>query len=224
MRILILVLSYNASPFDVLMRTQQSTFDSVDVDGVETIYYYGGGNDKPDVHIARDVYPYSTILQFPCTDEYYLMAAKLKYCLQVINLDQYQYIFRTNSSSYISKPALIEFSKTLPTDKLYAGWSFIDSEDFGGGCISGAGIWLTPDTAKILMDEIDPEKLIEEDVYCGRILRKHGITAIDDKSRYDVQNIHDFIPLDLYHYRCKTGNRTVDAHNMVMLHKKIISQ
>lgn len=227
-RILILVLSYNSPPFDVLMRTQQSTFDSIEVEGVRTVYYHGGLPEQGDLlkFSVKHSNPNSSWerVEFNITDKYYYMAGKFLEALRYTQDWDYDYIFRSNSSSYISKPALVEFAKTLPTEKLYAGWTFVDGEDFGGMCVSGAGIWLSRDTAKILMDNIDPKFEMEEDVYCSRILRKNGIVAIDDKSRYDVQNIHDFIPLNLYHYRCKTGNRTVDAHNMIMLHKKIITQ
>lgn len=211
------------------MRTQQETFDSVEVEGVRTVYYHGGLPEQGAVKFSvKHSNPHSSWerVEFNCTDKYYYMASKFREALRYTQDWEYDYIFRSNSSSYINKPALVEFAKTLPTEKLYAGWTFKDSEDFGGDCVSGAGIFLSRDTAKILMDEIDPAKEMEEDVYCGRILRRNGITAIDDKSRYDVNSDHDYIPLDRYHYRFKgaTGNRLVDAHNMKMLHKRIIEQ
>lgn len=227
MKILILVLSYNEPPFDKLMRTQRTTFDSIEVEGIRTVYYFGGLNkkDNPDIdYIIHSNTTSSCALEFDCTDSYYYMSDKFKKCLEVVGNEPYDLIFRTNSSSYVNKKALVEFAKTLPCEKLYAGWTFEDSNDFGGLCVSGAGIWLSRDTAKILMEQIDPNFEQEEDVYCGRILRRNGITAIDDKSRYDVQNIHDYIPLNRYHYRCKTGNRLVDCHNMISLHKKLMAQ
>lgn len=227
MKILILVLSYNSPPFDVLMRTQQESWDSVKEEGIRTVYYHGGLPKQGDLKFSlRHSNPYSSWerVEFDITDEYYYMAGKFREALRYTQDWEYDYIFRTNSSSYVNKKELVEFAKTLPTEKLYAGWTFVDSEDHGGLCVSGAGIFLSPDTAKILLDNIDPNFEQEEDVYAGRILRKHGITAIDDKSRYDVESFHPYIPTNLYHYRCKTGNRLIDAHNMVMLHKKIISQ
>lgn len=226
MKILILVLSYNSPPFDTLMRTQQETFDSVEVEGVRTVYYHGGISDNYPGCQHIPVAINSMQLGFKITDEYYRMAGKFQEALKFTQDWEYDYIFRSNSSSYISKPALVEFAKTLPIEKLYAGWTIVDSEDHGRLAVSGAGIWLSRDTAEILRNEIDENFEMEEDVYCSRILRKNGITAIDDKSRYDVNSDHDYIPLDRYHYRFKgpTGNRLIDAHNMVMLHKKIISE
>jgi len=224
--ILILVLSYNASPYKELMEAQQTTFDSESINGIRTVYYHGGLHNEGaiDFSIKRST-PHSTWerVEFSITDEYYRMGGKFKKALQYVDDLDYDIIFRTNSSSYINKRLLKTVAETLPKERLYAGWTFIDSEDFGGLCVSGAGIFLSRDTAKILMNEIDPEKEIEEDVYIGRILRKHGIEAIDDKSRYDIPIIiPPDIPLDRYHYRMKTtANRLADIGNMRAIHKLI---
>ena len=60
---------------------------------------------------------------------------------EVIN-EEWDYIFRTNTSSYVSKNRLIEFSKNLPKEKCYCG---ID----GGGFASGAGFFLSKDCARL---------------------------------------------------------------------------
>lgn len=227
MKILILVLSYNSPPFDVLMRTQQSSWDSVEVEGIKTVYYHGGCDPE---NILTDRFaelvsdgPSWLQMAFKCTDAYYYMSSKFKKALEWVDLESVDYIFRTNSSSYVNKKALVEFAKTLPKEKLYAGWEINGNEGFN--IISGAGFFLSRDTAKILMDNIDPSFEKEEDYYCAKILHEHGIKIIDDKSRYDVNEFHPYIPTDLYHYRFKGphGNRLIDAHNMIMLHKKINS-
>jgi hypothetical protein len=227
-KILILVLSFAEEPYLSLMRSQQASWDSDSVDDINTVYYYGGSgwaeegySATPLITQRSDNCKWGMEMQFNCTDAYYYMSHKLKLALQYIKNWDYDIIFRTNSSSYINKRLLKEFSKTLPTERLYAGWSFVDSEDFGGACVSGAGIFLSRDTAKILTDEIDKEKEIEEDVYIGRILRKHGIEAIDDKSRYDVGSSFIDVPTNRYHYRFKNANRLNDAANMRIVHKLI---
>lgn len=228
MKILILVLSYNEGAFAQLMRTQQNTFDDIEIESTQTVYYHGGLMEQGDIKFSvRHSNPHRSWerVEFDITDKYYYMAGKFKQALKYTNNWGYDYIFRTNSSSYINKKLLVEFAKTLPTEKLYAGWTFKDSEDFGGDCVSGAGIWLSRDTAEILMNEIDPNKELEEDVYIGRILRKHGITAIDDKSRFDVPMHFGIVPFDRYHYRFKSGpaNRIADIGNMKKLHHLLMS-
>lgn len=208
-KILILVLSFNDGPFAQLMKTQQCTWDSVEVEGVDTVFYYGGGkgwvNEKEFSGMG--------------TDSYYYMHDKFLDCLKNIDLSKYTFIFRTNSSSYVNKKQLLEFSKTLPKEKLYCGWTVVDSEDHGGLAVSGAGIWLSIDTAEILRNEIDKDFEMEEDIYCSRILRKNGITAIDDKSRFDVPMHFKVVPNDRYHYRFKHGgDRIIDINNMLIVH------
>jgi hypothetical protein len=205
------------------MRAQQGAWGSIGEPDVKTLYYYGG--DEHSIHhkiIQQSHKSSSHEVQFPCTDSYYYMAYKFKMALEYVRDWDYDLIFRTNSSSYVNKRSLKKFAETLPVEKLYAGWTFTDSNDFGGMCVSGAGIWLSRGTAEILRNEIDPTFEMEEDVYCGRLLRKHGIVAIDDRSRIDwPQHAYKNIQ-SAYHIRFKTENRIQDAKNMIEVHQKII--
>lgn len=227
MKILIMVLSYNESPYKELMEAQAETWDSLEVadNDIKTLYYHGGGMEGGSVDFStRYTDPwlgYRERVMFNCTDSYYYMAAKFKMALDYVKDWDYDIVFRTNSSSYVNKKKLKEFAQTLPKEKLYAGWTMTDSEDYGGLVVSGAGIFLSRDTAEILREKIDPGFEMEEDIYCGRILRKNGIVAIDDKSRYDVGSYFSDVPTDLYHYRFKTGDRLQDANNMRLVHKLI---
>lgn len=233
MKVLIMVLSYNAPPFDELMRAQSETFDSVNVPNVYSLYYHGGFFDNKTIPMSvRNSSPNTTWerVEFQCTDKYYFMAAKFKMALDYVFDERFDFkwdlIFRTNSSSYVNKKRLVEFAATLPKEKLYAGKTLVDLNDFSGIAISGAGIWLSRDTAEILQKEIDPEFEQEEDIYCGRILRKHGIVPIADESRFDypegMEGRH-YTDADVYHIRFKTGDRKKDADNMRLVHKSIIN-
>lgn len=228
MKILILVLSYNESPYRELMEAQQSTFDSVETEGVKTIYYHGGllGGGSFGISLRhRDPQAPWERLEFQCTDAYYLMANKFKKCLEYIDQQEYDYdyIFRTNSSSYVNKEKLKEFVADLPKEKLYAGWEI--EGNAGYNVCSGAGFFLSRDTAEILRESIDPEFEREEDVYCAQLLHEKGIKIIDDKSRIDWpeydKDIHS-----AYHIRFKGshGNRYKDAEDMRLVHQKIMEK
>lgn len=229
MKILIMVLSFNEPPYSELMMAQQETFDSINVDGVRTIYYHGG-YDKENILKEgwvgwEDIGSSWERFAFKCTDAYYFMAGKFKMALDFTKGLDYDFIFRTNSSSYVNKKRLKQFAATLPTEKLYAGKTLVDLNDFSGLAVSGAGIWLSRDTADILRNEIDPAFEMEEDIVIGRILRKHGITAIEDNSRIDytggVQQQLVIAGAQPYHIRFKTSDRLQDAENMRLVHKMI---
>lgn len=187
------------------MRSQQASWDSIEVEGVRTVYYYGGGkgwvNEKEFSADSQDFY--------------YFMCDKLLGVLkEVIDWD-WQVLYRTNSSSYINKERLKEFLTTLPNEKLYCGWSLET-------CVSGAGFATTKDCAKILVDNLDPTYCKEEDFAIGEILLKHGIEIIDDKSRYDYpQDLATKYFYDAYHIRFKTEDRLQDAENMRKVHNSI---
>lgn len=221
-KILIMVLSFDQPPYSDLMQAQLETWAAVPEFEVKTLFYHGGSENSIHHKIVQQNHKSSAhILQLPCTDSYYYMSHKFSLALEYVKDWDYDIIFRTNSSSYVNKNRLLEFAETLPKEKLYAGWTFVDSEDFGGLCVSGAGIFLSRDTAEILREQINPEVEREEDVEIGRILRRNGITAIDDKSRYDVPSQFYEIPLDRFHYRFKTRDRTQDANSMRLIHDKI---
>lgn len=210
-KILILVLSYNDGVYAELMKSQQQTWDSVEVDGVRTVYYYGGGkgwvNEKE--------------FSAEASDAYYTMAHKCVEAMKAVNLDSFDFIWRTNSSSYICKKRLVEFAKTLPKEKCYAGWKIDGS--LGYDIVSGAGFMITPDVAKILIEKTDVFFEREEDVLFAEVLFKNGIEIIDDKSRYDVGEYvlpYD-TPTDRYHYKLKNGDRLHDAANFFKLHEKV---
>ena len=214
MRILILVLSYTKHPYNGMMQAQQETWDS-NSKNVSVIYYHGVGNEtKLGINDRAKFF-----IQTGCSDDYYMMHWKLKLALDKIKgtqLDNYDFIFRTNSSSYINKERLLKHAETLPKERCYSGWSLGEKE-----AVSGAGIWLSPDMVDILREELPPGENIEEDILIGRILHgKHGIEILDDKTRFDVTNVAE-VPLDRYHYRFRTPDRLQDIRNMYQLHQRI---
>lgn len=222
MKIIILVLSFDQPPYDALMEAQKQTWDSIHVDGVDTIYYMGNSPESfsldTTVHFwGSDL---SKTLQLPCTDSYYFMADKFQRCLNYIQDNDYDIIFRTNSSSYVNKEKLMRFAESLPKEKLYAGWELIGNA--GYNVVSGAGMFLSKDVSEILRKNIDPAFEKEEDVYIGQILSQHGIEIINDKSRIDWPEQVYQDPSWAYHIRFKTSDRIKDAENMRAVHKLII--
>lgn len=209
MKILIMVLSFTDEPYLSLMKAQQETWDSVEVGGVRTVYYYGGGKGW----VNEKEYSADT------DDLYYRMHWKFALALKEVWDWDWQILVRINSSGYLCKERLIEFVKDLPIEKLYCGYGSPDINDGGDLCISGAAILMSRDCAEILLYKLDGEMNCEEDVLIGRVLRKDGIIPLDDKSRFDIPCEFVSIPKDRYHYRLKCGGpREVDISNMKKLH------
>lgn len=216
MKILVLVLSFCEEPYLSLMRQQQATWDSIEVEGVKTVYYYGGGKGwVTDKEFSADA-----------SDSYFYMTKKCALALREVLKDfDPQYIFRVNSSGYVNKSNLRDFVSTLPTEKIYAGWTIVDSNYDGKNSVSGAGILMSQDVAKLIIEHVDCEIEKEEDIVISRCLKDLGIEAIDERSRIDYPQDDPTADQmkEAYHIRFKgpSGNRLEDANNMIHVHKLI---
>jgi len=209
MRILILVLSYDDSGiYTEFYKTQKQTWDSVNVDGVETYYYFGDNNENIIVgnNILTDV-PESLI---NCGNKS-IEAFKL-----ISNMD-FDFILRTNSSSYIDKNLLKLHLENKPKNNFYSG---ILGNHFGIPFCSGSGFIISKDLVHLLID--NEEKLdfsLIDDVCFGEFLSSNGIPLINSY-RFDLTHNTNEIDEGFFHYRLKTNNRINDINNMILIHKK----
>jgi hypothetical protein len=111
-KILILVISSQEPPFKKMIETSLNTWDSIKVEGVESIFYCGEpvkeNTDK--------------IIYFPLQESYQTMGEKTirAYEWALKNKD-FDYIARVNSSCYVNKKELIKYIQTLPDKEVFAG-------------------------------------------------------------------------------------------------------
>jgi len=208
MKILILVLSSQNDIYPELRKTQQQTWDSVQVEGVETIYYIGGYGG---IGLER-INDSSQELHLPCSDGYNMMHYKFKQALLNIDYSNFDFVFKTNASSYINKKLLLEFAETLQKEKCNCG---ID-----GGFASGCGVFFSPDCLDILKDIIDDHPVASEDSLMSSYLRKHDIGVTAGAKRIDITHSQNWCEVNnsCYHYRVK---HDYDRQNDIMIMKKI---
>lgn len=204
MKILILVLSSKKEPFFSLMKKQQQTWDSIYYPNVETIYYYGD-NVENTIEISK--WAHELILN--TSDEYKMMHWKFFLTLEKIINRDWDFVFRTNSSSYIDKANLLEFANRLPKNGCYCG---VEIENYA----SGAGFFISKDVVNILLSSNFTNNEIEwEDKYIGKILYENKVKFSSESMRFDVNdnNINEINNSNHYHYRCKSenDNRNIDS-------------
>lgn len=212
MKILILVLSYTKWPFDKFMQLQQISWDTPHND-VDVVYYYGGNKGWHGKELSVN-----------CSDAYEMMHWKFKLALDAIDYHEYDFIFRTNSCSYIVKDRLIKEAYNLPRTACYAGWLNGWPDNVGAlPYISGAGIFFSPDVLAILQEELTDTPHGAEDVLIGQILLgKVAPTARNLRIDADVEG---FCRFDSYHFRAKTSNdvrdRVRDIDSLKRLHRRL---
>ena len=168
MKILIMVLSYMKPPFDKMYYAQKETWDSVEHENIKTVYYFGG-------------------------DKYRLMHVPFREALKEHWDEDWDVIFRTNSSSYIDKKRLYEHVKDRSTTNLWIGNPF--------GFASGSGVFISRDLAEILKDNITDEQYRAEDLLLSDILKAKGYVTERGKRVSYNHNTKTYVPC--YHIRCK---------------------
>lgn len=108
--VLILVLSHDKPPYDKMVTTALETWDSVEVEGVQTLYYFDGKQTSVGKFIYVDV-PGGLLNMGKKT------LAAFEYAMGL----QFDYLARIHSSIYCNKQALIEYVQTLPDTDVFAG-------------------------------------------------------------------------------------------------------
>lgn len=111
-RVLILVLSTEKDWYGRLAETSQATWDSVEVEGVETIFYFGR-SDKPST---------DKILYTTSDDEFHSMGKKTLCAFEhALAHRQFDYVFRGNASLFIDKSGLAKYCLDKPATNLALG-------------------------------------------------------------------------------------------------------
>ena len=129
-------------------------------------------------------------------------------------LDQYDYIYRTNLSSFIMIDRYINYVCTLPNKNICSAViGYVNGIAFP----SGSGFTITPDVVKNIVDLCHP-LVIMDDVTIGVCL-KHLNIDITYCDRYDNYNYKklDIIPNTIFHIRLKSEDRNIDIKKMTKL-------
>lgn len=160
----------------------------------EVLFYKGG---LETIRSGHD-------LLLNCSDTYSDMGIKTLKAFEWVDSNlSYDYIFRTNTSSYVNYKNLIHYLKKIQEEGIdYCG--YIGDYD-GIEYVSGSGIILSEQAIKTIIrykSELDTE--IVEDVAFGKLLKLNEISPIKGK-RKDIESHKDIrnIDSDEYHIRCR---------------------
>lgn len=130
----------------------------------------------------------------------------------------YQFIFRSNISSYVDLTLLLNSIDDKPKTKFYDGCI----GNYGGvNFCSGCGYWLSKDLVDLILNnEQNWDHDLIDDVALGKLLTNLNIKPYGKAIRFDVTNNEQDIDPNYYHYRCKDldGNRKNDIIRMNKIH------
>lgn len=219
--VIILVLSHYEEPYVMLENCIKQTWAKHNLDNVNVFFYHGGDKESVEGDKIITNYPegfhnigYKTIRSF-------------EILLQNNNFD---YIFRTNSSSYVNIEKLVDYLDDKPVDNFYHG---IIGHHGDVNFASGCGYFLSRDVVeKVVENKNNWSHQIIDDVAIALLLRSIGIyptlaprldidSIIDDEYYVMGKKLEKSLIDQNFHFRCKTGgDRTGEIKIMNKLKNK----
>ena len=123
-------------------------------------------------------------------------------------VDKYDFIYRTNLSSFIHFGRYLRFCGGLPVSGVYSG--FIGKHG-DVSYASGSGFTLSKDIFKKVVEAgTNQKKLVQDDVTVGAILNKDNLTSAKRINWSDIRLLDT--DLELFHVRLKSVNRNLDIN------------
>ena len=210
MKVIISVLSIDdSSSFSALEKIIRETWYNLNEPGFEIFFYYGN-HDKNEI-IGDKIFTNTGERYHNCGHK------TVKMFELVYNNFDFDYIFRTNLSSYVDITELKNFLQGMPKNNFYCG-SF--GEAAGIPFCSGSGYFLSRDLVeKVIINKSNWDHSLIDDVSLGLLLNNLGVERTLGR-RYDFVSGLE-IDLSNYHYRCKTDDpsRIKCINNMKYIHE-----
>ena len=137
----------------------------------------------------------------------------------------YEYILRTNISSFFIIDKLLKLINKIPSSNIYGGISGnFKFKDRKIKYCSGTCILLSKDVVSYINNNKSDKFYFWDDVLIGEILRKHQILILnrcDISHKVDInEKINEIVNDNHFHVRLKSENRNNDTKNMKILAKK----
>tara|TARA_B100002019_G_scaffold191213_1_gene165387 strand:+ start:445 stop:1215 length:771 start_codon:yes stop_codon:yes gene_type:complete len=161
-----------------------------------------------------------------CSDTYQDMGIKTVKAFEWVNENlNYDYVFRTNTSSYVHYENLIKYTTKLANNGVhYCG--FIGHYN-GVDYVSGSGIILSKKSVQtIIKSQENLDDKIVEDIAIGKLLKSYSIFPTEGK-RQDIESHQDIMNLDSnqYHIRCRLDSfgysRNIEKYILRYIHKNL---
>ena len=214
MKILVLIISSNGFPYDEykqLWREYMNLDDEIDS-------YFIESKDVETSCIEDD------IIYIKGVESYEKIFYKTQEALKLFDLKTYDYIFRTNLSSFIVFSKYKQWLKTLSKENVYNGSiCWYTRYIYASGC----GFTITPDVAQMIIDYDEESQLSKfiDDVTIGKICMMNNVKITSaplncifpNTFQYETNQFDEYECA--FHFRTKMGG---DRKEDVKLFKELL--
>lgn len=214
MKVLILILCCDCESDRYTIENGISkTWNSESFNDAPTFYYFG--NKTSCYHDSSSIFT-------TCKEDYNLILLRTIEAFEyALNTFEFDYIFRTNISSYVNKEKLVNWLKSKKRSNFYSGViGNFHGIDFASGC----GFAISRDLVRLLCDSkhcLD-HNLVDDVCFGNFLTKKVNIVPAPRIDFATPQQVTDF-DLDNFHFRCKSLGcaRVNDSITMNLIHNKI---
>jgi hypothetical protein len=221
MKLLVLILATKKQPWERILREGiYKTWASKEYDNVKIVSYYGDVKEKRED--GSGLY-----LPTPCIQYTHKTLLAFKHSLENYDFD---FILRTNVSTYVRVKRFYEWLKDKPLEKFYSGFPH-NHKKFG---VSGTCMVYSKDLIKMIVDNMNKIKRNPDDVALSKFLNDMNVPRVKNIDRLDLekQEVPDKKILEKYMFiRCKTkynngklsekDMKRNDDEKMITIHKKL---
>jgi hypothetical protein len=191
-KVLVLVPLSGKYPSNQILNSIKKTWGN---DSVFETIFYTGGNEFNKLH--------NNFLKLNVTNDFKDFGKKTLLCFEeILKHKNFDYIFRTNTSSYLNKIPFLEFIKKQPHKNYYAG-KIENFPKINLNFGSGAGFFLSKDLVELVVNNKNLwNHDLNEDVALGKILYDLEV-PLNQLQRYDIGSLKDLKNFNInhYHYR-----------------------
>jgi hypothetical protein len=184
--VLILVLTSSRWPFSMMEECIRNTWGKYEHPNIR-IYY---NHAYESIITSNKTQLEGDIIRAPHIESFHGIGNKTISAFEYFLLnEEFDYVFRPNSSSFVNIPKLLEFLDTAPLMNYYSGsplWfnsGGVTEEDKINGpeqCCSGCGYILSRDLVELIVHKQDmwQHRMIDDMALC-KFLKDHGVNAVE---------------------------------------------
>jgi len=172
-KVLILVLSMNEDYYNDLANTSMETWDSVDIEGMDTVFYFGQPKASDQKWCNKKIF-------YTGGDEALTNIGfkNLKVFEAALHNPDWDFIIRANASTYVNKKLVAEYVQDKPTKGLYMGVGApytLDGKEFYYAW--GPHYLLSRDVVELIVENKDKwNHGLMDDVALGKLMTDLGIS------------------------------------------------
>lgn len=225
LKILVLIIASETLPIHVELHKIWRSYMHADPEHVEVYFIKGDPNlDVPCEIIGDTVWSKCEENMIPGI--LYKTVLSLEHFLPRIGTE-FDYVLRTNLSSFYIFPRLLDYLKQQPKDNLYLG---VKGGFVGWEYVAGSGFIMSPDIVEKIVSNkayfFNYPLTVLDDLVIGEFLINSGV-KITPQEQMLVTSIEGWneskqqIPADIFQFRVQMPNRVI---NDIMVHTELLNR